>query len=500
MRVTSKMMTTNMLSNINKNKLNVSDKADQYSTQQKIQRPSQDPVVAVRSLKFRTMSTEISQYVDKNIPDALSWMEQTESALDSVSSVLTTMNEYFNNGANDTLETTDRDALADTLTQYKEQIYQCLNADDAGRYLFTGYRTDTSYLYEADDSSRQYSITENLSASSLNSFTYVTGGASYTAGNTASDYVTAAAVKKTGYKMTLSYDDLDSVDSISYTIGTTTTALKVGTIDANDENAYDVDAYNAKNGTTYEALAIKGTGEVIVTSDIYDKMSKADSINTSYKKTNFDKGDVRPEHNFDCTSTELDASGNAVAGTTKTYTKPTEQNIEYEVNFSQKITVNTMGNQVMDASLINQIDDVINQISKVQEVENKLSDIESMISTGNYTGSADDMEALKEQVTNELTLQKSVLQEKFGNGLTTIKNVQASVTKENADLGSRYQRLELTQARLEDQQTNVSEMITKNDTVDIEDAVINYTSAITAYNASLNAASKVVQNSLLDFL
>lgn len=488
MRVTSKMMTTNMLANINRNKLNVSDKADQYSTQQRIQRPSQDPVIAVRSLKFRTMSTEISQYVDKNIPDALSWMEQTESALDSVNSVLTTMKEYFNKGANDTLEVSDRDALVQTLTQYKEQIYQCLNADNAGRYLFTGYRTDTSYLYEVDDSSQQYDIKENVSPSSLKAFTYVTGGPSYAAGSTAANYIQAAAVKNTGYKMTLSYGDLDNVSKISYTNGTTKTDLKIANIDADDPNAYDIKAYNDKHGTNYDALVIKGTGEVILSTDSYEKLSKADTINTQYQKTSFDKGDVRPEHLFDCT-----AGG-------KTYTAPTQQNIEYEVNFSQKITVNTMGNQVMDASLINQIDDVMNQISKVQEVEKKLADIESMISTGNYTGSADDMAALKEQVTNELTLQKSVLQEKFGNGLTTIKNVQASVTKANADLGSRYQRLQLTQARLEDQQTNVSEMITKNDTVDIEDAVINYTSAITAYNASLNAASKIVQNSLLDFL
>ena len=54
MRVTSKMMTTNMLNNINRNKNNMSILGNQYSTQQKIQRPSEDPVVAVRSLKYRS--------------------------------------------------------------------------------------------------------------------------------------------------------------------------------------------------------------------------------------------------------------------------------------------------------------------------------------------------------------------------------------------------------------------------------------------------------------
>ena len=109
------------------------------------------------------------------------------------------------------------------------------------------------------------------------------------------------------------------------------------------------------------------------------------------------------------------------------------------------------------------------------------------------------MEA-KTQMENELALEKSVLQEKYGNGITTTTNAQASVNKATADLGSRYKRLELTEARLEDQLTSFNEMLTKNDTVDIEDAIVNYTAALTAYNASLNATAKIAQNSLLDFL
>ena len=69
-----------------------------------------------------------------------------------------------------------------------------------------------------------------------------------------------------------------------------------------------------------------------------------------------------------------------------------------------------------------------------------------------------------------------------------------------ADLGSRYVRLELTENRLSSQKVDFEDLLSKNEDVDIVDTVIKYNAAQTIYNASLAAAAKVVQNSLLDFL
>lgn len=505
MRVTSKMMTTNMLNNINRNKNNMSVLGNQYSTQQKIQRPSEDPVVAVRSLKYRSSLAQIEQYYKKNVPDAMSWISNTETALTSVNDILTSMNTYFNQGANDTLETTERDALVQTLSEYKEQIFQCLNADYAGRYLFTGFRTDTSLIFNEETTNRHYTIEEPINSSSLQIFSYVTSDLTYTAGTTATQYASNAASINKGYRFNLSYDEIDAVNSIKYKPkGAADTdpevSLKFGVISVSDANAYDIDAYNTANGTNYDALVIKESGEVILTEDTYNALKDAESINVSYNKNKFDKEDVRPEHYFECTMQEVDKNGNAV-GALKNYTVPEEQKIKYEVNFSQSITVNTLASESVNFDIINQIDDIINQIEKVQEVEQKLSEIEDMIKNGTYpTSDKDAIVELKSLVENELALEKSVLQEKFGNGITTTTKTQASVNKAVADLGSRYKRLELTEARLSDQMTSFSEMLTSNDTVDLEDAIVNYTSALTAYNASLNATSKIAQTSLLDFL
>ena len=80
----------------------------------------------------------------------------------------------------------------------------------------------------------------------------------------------------------------------------------------------------------------------------------------------------------------------------------------------------------------------------------------------------------------------------------TVKKISVSIA--NTSLGSRYKRLELIEDRLTNQETSFTEILDKNESVDLEDAIINYNAAEVTYNASLSAASKVVKNSLLDFI
>ena len=89
MRITNNMMLRNASSNINGNKINVNAMENQMSSQKKIQRPSDDPVIAVRALRLRSSLSEINQYYENNIPDAESWLEVTETALKNMEKILT---------------------------------------------------------------------------------------------------------------------------------------------------------------------------------------------------------------------------------------------------------------------------------------------------------------------------------------------------------------------------------------------------------------------------
>ena len=80
MRITNKVMQNNALTNINRNKTLQDTLNTQLATGKKVARPSEDPVVAIRALRLRSDVSQVSQYVDKNVSDARSWLELTESA------------------------------------------------------------------------------------------------------------------------------------------------------------------------------------------------------------------------------------------------------------------------------------------------------------------------------------------------------------------------------------------------------------------------------------
>ena len=167
MRITNKMMTNNVMYNINSNKNQLSTLENQYSTGKKIQKPSDDPIVAVRALKLRTNLSELNQYVEKNIPDALAWMDTTEGSLGVVNEILRKMNTYCNQGANDPLTAKDRDSIVTNLTELKQQIYQEGNSNYAGRYVFSGFKTDTPLVFDKECKDYTYEITEPLNGKAI---------------------------------------------------------------------------------------------------------------------------------------------------------------------------------------------------------------------------------------------------------------------------------------------------------------------------------------------
>ena len=139
MRVTNSMISNSASAHITNAKNSLLKYSDQYTTQKKIQRPSDDPTVAVRSLKLRTTYSQLTQYAEKNVQDAMSWMDTTETALENISKKFDSMKSYFNQGANDYLKADDRKSVLKTLQQYVKSIFEDeANTDYSGRYVFTG--------------------------------------------------------------------------------------------------------------------------------------------------------------------------------------------------------------------------------------------------------------------------------------------------------------------------------------------------------------------------
>ena len=214
MRITTKMMQNRSLNNLNTNKTLQEKLTTQLSTMKKITRPSDDPVIAIRSLKLNSTLNKIDQYYEKNSNDAHSWLELTESAIKTTNSILEDMSGYITQCAQGSLTAEERAAILQNLANYQSEIYSTGNATSAGRNIFTGYRTDTPLTFLKDKTER-YSITEQRDNSYIDTITHTVIGdmANINAGN----FNTASYSAYTEYqvksydvaRIRLAYNNLD---------------------------------------------------------------------------------------------------------------------------------------------------------------------------------------------------------------------------------------------------------------------------------------------------
>ncbi|MGB9812190.1 MAG: flagellar hook-associated protein FlgL [Thermovenabulum sp.] len=142
MRVTQGMLTEAFMRNLSYNLKRLGEKEDQLSSGKRVRLPSDDPVSAVFAMRLRNTLLSIDQYA-KNVDDAVTWLQNTETALQNTGEILQRIRELVVYGSNGTLTESDRKAILDEITQLKEQIFQEANSSYNNRYLFGGFFTDT---------------------------------------------------------------------------------------------------------------------------------------------------------------------------------------------------------------------------------------------------------------------------------------------------------------------------------------------------------------------
>ncbi len=494
-------MTDSMLYNINNNKNRLDTLSNQYTTGKKIQKPSDDPIIAVRALKLRTNLSELNQYYEKNIPDALQWMSVTEGSMTTLGDILVSMNTLCDQGANDTNTATNRDSIVANLVQYKQQIYQEGNSNYAGRYVFSGYKTDTSLVFSTDTSDYEYSITEPLKGTDIDIITTLYGAVDISEfdRNDPDSWKTKGLDRmpetKNVYRLRLAYDGLESTPMQSFDIShtdaagnvTITTFSNIKTISVTDKDAYkpDDDAVNF----------IHETGELIIGKNLYNDFRTASEIKVDYEKHSFNQNELRPEHYFNCKVVDKNDPTNPV-----TFTKA-NQEIKYEVNFNQKITINTQGDTLFSQSLGRAVDQIQSSVNDVIAVEKKMAEVKKMLEDKSLSNDAiTTLNGIYSQLESEFTLRTSIMRETFAKGLTVTSTEQDRVNVALSDLGGRYNRLLMTQSRLSTQQVDFEELMSTNEEVDIVDTYVKLTSQKTIYDASLSSAAKLTGSTLLDFI
>ena len=519
-------MTANTKANINTNKVNADKLNTMTASGQKITRPSDDPVVAIRAMRLNTSLTELEQYYGKNIPDADAWFTDTETALTQTDDVLSSIREKLNQASSQENVTSNVKDILEELKQLKDQVYAIGNADSAGRTVFTGYRTGEMLTFMEQDTIK-YEITEKFTKDDLETFKYVKGTASINDSGQAfigstvfdgtSDSLTFNEEKVeevTAYRIRLSYDNLDKFNSI--TVGSTTISVTETPISGLYQDAIDK-IYTPTSGANF----IKETGELILSKSAYDTLIQASGISINYEKSDWQKGDLRPEHYFMCSTPKvdtdprtysatypggieynynrLDAAGNPVTsgGDIKGFI---EQDLSYEIAFNQTIVINTHASDVYSHDIGRDIDELIKVTQQMVNAEDKVSRLQNLIDN-----TTDETELQKLNVTmgalnKEAALVKEKMHSMYTSAITAFKGYSDDVNKQIANLGALTARLEMTKNRVKDQKSNVKELADQNINCDLSETAIDLKNAELALEAAQLAAGKIAQQTLLNYI
>ncbi len=495
MRVTNTMVSNTMLLNINRNLKYVNKLANQIATTKKISKPSDDPIIASRALKFRTNVEENLQF-QRNVSQADAWMKVTEGAYNNVVDIMKSIKELSVQASTGTLEAADKEKIVASLKQLTQQIGKEMNANYGGRYVFSGFRTDQPPTFERDNQA-SYNITQTFDPSNIEktlSYQKPTTNAVPPASTWGEPKINNINVIRLPYKEVTGLTNANAVQGQN-TPPTNYTVRELS-IDPKAAN-YSADAYNVSGLAANEMIYIKETGELIMNDATAQKVQADGGLNLNYTKTGFTQGELNPQVYFKCTQT-ADENGVAVVPA-KNYTMD-NQMVNYEFSTNTRIDVNSLAK---DSFTDNMYADLMSIVKIMEQgklsTEKELREYYSTTAIPNLSG-----EQLEKAITDQMNKEKgqlqSVLGDRFNNALKFVETYSANLSKERADLGSRMTRLDLIQKRLEMDEETYKELMSDNEDVDMMQAMMDKNNAESAYTAALKIGASIMQLSLANFI
>lgn len=146
MRVTQSMLSGNMLRNLSSSYNKMGKLQNQLNTGKKVTRPSDDPVVAMKGVGYRTALDKVEQF-QRNIGEVNAWLDTSDDTFDKVGSAMHRVNELAVQAANGTNTPDDLLKIQSELDQIRVHIQDLANTKLGDKYIFSGTNTTTP-LYD----------------------------------------------------------------------------------------------------------------------------------------------------------------------------------------------------------------------------------------------------------------------------------------------------------------------------------------------------------------
>ena len=148
MRVTQSMLSNNMLRNLSTSYNQMGKLQDQITTGKKVNRPSDDPVVAMKGMGYRMQVDKVHQF-QRNLGEVNNWLDSSDDALDKVGQTLHRAKELMTKAANGTNSDSDKEAILKEMEQLQQHVQSLGNTKVGDKYIFSGTKTG-SPLFKDD--------------------------------------------------------------------------------------------------------------------------------------------------------------------------------------------------------------------------------------------------------------------------------------------------------------------------------------------------------------
>lgn len=141
MRVTQGMLANNSLSYLSESYSKLDKYYKQLDSGKKISKPSEDPVIAIKGIRYRADLTKVEQY-ERNASEAHGWIDSADDALNQATKALQKIRELVTGAANGTNTKDELNASGQEIKQLMDHIATLGNTMYGEKYIFSGTSTD----------------------------------------------------------------------------------------------------------------------------------------------------------------------------------------------------------------------------------------------------------------------------------------------------------------------------------------------------------------------
>jgi flagellar hook-associated protein 3 FlgL len=454
----------------------------------KLHRPSDDSVNYSKFLRYQNSDTENDQY-QSNVKTGISWMKTADAAMVNMKDIMTTLNEKTIQAATDTNGTSDIQAIGKEVLAKVQELVSLGNTQQGDRYMFAGQR-DLEQPFTISTAKKSRGLAKTLDDPQSSFFSKVADGS----GNmtqmlqlTGSDGNTYYLSTLTGAVYTREFVDEGYKDVI-----------------ANDRKTVDTEVIYDTNGN---AVGIEGEDAVGFISGWAMPKTTPPSDPSVRVSTYFESNGVcrfNPDKKYDpaydyATNEEIppgpgtidvtDADGNT--NTVKLNFAAIEQYV-VEYNGDDKKISMVKRNGTTDPTA-----DTVNVTGQMLFG----SDIFDNTRSGNQVnGSSSGAAALNDMLMVAAKMDAGDARWLSSDGITATDKAHYQVIEAETTAAARQNVYDSVSTMLDKQNETITEDISNCSDADVAKLAIDLMTMQTIYNMSLSVGSRILPQSLADYL